>query len=710
MVPGPSSGQPLAAVPQPEETTEWVIIGAEQQWQPPKTLAAVPLPVADEGPPHRSYNCRCCCPRRAAIAGCRCRCYRALIIAIAAAIATAALPCHLSVTLPGPFDGRQPLAAVKAAGLAVAEPVQPARWRTRRPLSPRPAQPPPPKLRQGQLPAAAPEPSGEQPVAAELGGQPLAAAAALPTPAPAETTSKIAGELQPPQPPPPLGPPGGQPLAVEPQRVEVPTPSGGQPLAAALPSPLPVPVPAVPPQPMQPPPSPGVAPGPCVAKPLAAGPDIARVAAAEPQQAAAVPWQPWSPPDGQSLAAVPAAVAWQPWSPPDGQSLAAVPAAVAWQPRSPPDGQSLAAVPEPEPAAATARASATFAAAVEQVPPPPPDARPLPPIPGPPPLAAAGEPSAAELGGQPLAVEVTVTRSHPPQWKRTDFAYRRFARVLEQPQWWWNNKAVMLEKEIVCFDVCWETYHGGWRGGREDENLVVHMHRRGLEARHDMQRLIEAGSSIPLLRELPAVGGTGEPIRNADFAGLWGSNASLLLLHLTRKHEGESREVCGDWQWRPGRLPTPEEDPCMHHAQFGKTRAQYLACLGKGAAAGKGQAGQHPPGWQPAVGGKGGDGDGGKGQGQPAVSGAANTGKLNRVLYQAEEADGFWFRTAYVYTLPQLLRTFSTRFSARDLYTLYTHSRIFTVKRPHAWSSEPRRQAALTRYAEAGRYGFPRRG
>ncbi len=356
-------------------------------------------------------------------------------------------------------------------------------------------------------------------------------------------------------------------------------------------------------------------------------------------------------------------------------------AVVSWQPWFPSGSQLLAAL---------------AAAAAAAAPPSPPRARPLPPTP-------------AAPAGQPLAAEVT--RTDPPQQKRTDLGYRRFQRVPEKPESWWESMAelyeeVMEQRATFCFHVRWETYHG-W-AGTQDASLVVHMHRRAVQARHAMQRMIEPRAldlNAPfLLRELPAVGGTGEPIRYADFVGVWDSNVSQLLLHLIRKHEGESREVYGDWEWRPGKVPTHEEDPYMHHAQFCKHRSQYLETLGKGAA-GKGQT-EHPPGWQqqPAVGGKGRDGDGD--QPVPALG-----GKVNRVLYGthgADEADGFWFRTAYVYTLPQLLLSFSTRFSARDLYSFYMHSRVFTVKRPHAWTSESRREATLRRFADTGRYGWGR--
>ena len=202
----------------------------------------------------------------------------------------------------------------------------------------------------------------------------------------------------------------------------------------------------------------------------------------------------------------------------------------------------------------------------------------------------------------------------------------------------------------------------------------------------------------------------------------------MVLKHLFKKHEGELVEVVGKWVEGTGDIadiPDPLFDP-----QFTQNEEDFKLCKrldqpsaiarskyihsylakGKVRGKGKGQKGkgkeeeQGQP--QPAV--------GGKGKHQPAVGGKPG-GKSQQLLQMSHELhtnalylrrDGTWrVREGKCISLPQLFRTMGEEYTSVQLYEYWHLLRPLACKKPHAWGSPVRQQAALERYAAMGRYG-----
>ncbi len=210
-------------------------------------------------------------------------------------------------------------------------------------------------------------------------------------------------------------------------------------------------------------------------------------------------------------------------------------------------------------------------------------------------------------------------------------------------------------------DLTWATLHEG------DADILHRVHRHNLACRWQLLQMDEAA---PLWRDLPAIGG-------------WGPGSPRLdhIKHLILMHEGEIREVFGEWVWRDGVAPTRAEDPRLHHVQFSKHRGQFLAYQGLGAAAGDMT-------WQPAVGGD-------------------AQRKINRILWH-DNRGGFHYRKCRGFALGELLLAFGSQFSASRLYHYYCGCRVYALKRAHPHSTPVRKAAARERYETTGRWGWPR--
>ncbi len=210
------------------------------------------------------------------------------------------------------------------------------------------------------------------------------------------------------------------------------------------------------------------------------------------------------------------------------------------------------------------------------------------------------------------------------------------------------------------YNFTWESLHAG------DADIIHQVHRNNLACR--WQLLNNVDETAPLWQDLPAIGG-------------WPRGSPRLdhIKHLVLMHEGEIREVFGEWVWRPELPPTRVQDPRAHHVQFSTHRGQFLAYQGLGAAGGDKT-------WEPAVGGD---------------------RKINRIIWH-DKRNGFYFRQCKGFALAELMLAFGSQFSAAHLYHYYCGCRVYALKRVHPNTTPVRKAAARQRYETTGRWGWPR--
>ena len=199
---------------------------------------------------------------------------------------------------------------------------------------------------------------------------------------------------------------------------------------------------------------------------------------------------------------------------------------------------------------------------------------------------------------------------------------------------------------------------------------------------------------------------------------------------LDEKHEGELVELQGRWKRGRGEVPDALFDPqfvCNEEdftfcKGFGKSGDSYqrskLAAVraAKRMAEGKGKGKDKAKGKdkgkeQPAVGGTGQPAaGGGGGKGKPAVGGKGQLVLARGLPFESNilfwDEDGTWYyRTGKCVSLPHLFAKCGPLFTAAQLYKYYNLCRPIASKRPHAWCSPARQEAAFERYAATGRYG-----
>jgi len=56
----------------------------------------------------------------------------------------------------------------------------------------------------------------------------------------------------------------------------------------------------------------------------------------------------------------------------------------------------------------------------------------------------------------------------------------------------------------------------------------------------------------------------------------------MALKDMVESHDGELREISGAWEWRPGLVPTMQDEPSFYHCQFARNRSDYLSWQDKG--------------------------------------------------------------------------------------------------------------------------------
>ena len=56
----------------------------------------------------------------------------------------------------------------------------------------------------------------------------------------------------------------------------------------------------------------------------------------------------------------------------------------------------------------------------------------------------------------------------------------------------------------------------------------------------------------------------------------------ISLKDMIEAHDGELREVTGQWEEQVGPVPTQEEEPALYRCQFACNRRDYLAWLRNG--------------------------------------------------------------------------------------------------------------------------------
>ena len=159
-----------------------------------------------------------------------------------------------------------------------------------------------------------------------------------------------------------------------------------------------------------------------------------------------------------------------------------------------------------------------------------------------------------------------------------------------------------------------------------------------------------------------------------------------LIQDLCNKHRGEAREVHGAWKYVHKPFPDEAEEPKYFHAQYCHTgfEARQRVPWARGGSKG-GKCGR----------------EGGKG-GQKGSNGE------NTFLARDSKHPhaGRWLREATVTGLPELFATFGHMAMATELYDWWGGARVLVHKRPHGSCDPARREAAIRRHTNAGRWGW----
>ena len=185
----------------------------------------------------------------------------------------------------------------------------------------------------------------------------------------------------------------------------------------------------------------------------------------------------------------------------------------------------------------------------------------------------------------------------------------------------------------------------------------------------------------------------------STFDSRWHHNHEAELTALTKKHEGEVRELQGFWC--PGRGETHN---FLYDPQFACNQGDYLMC--KGMAKGLGQSrfrreyeimwGWHRHGPDPASKGT------TKGEQVLAVGSQGKNADgeysfRNHVLQLRH--DGSWqHRAGIAITLPHLFLHLGREYTAAELYGYFNTLETLVVKRPHSWGNPVRQEAAAQRW------------
>jgi len=270
---------------------------------------------------------------------------------------------------------------------------------------------------------------------------------------------------------------------------------------------------------------------------------------------------------------------------------------------------------------------------------------------------------------------------------------------------WWARS---VSTWVVEADIIANTEHDGKSFSFCAEfNFKAIAERHALFARLERGPVVDGRHVLPvLLNSLPDTDGNGEDeIQPHVFATRWNGDATLLLKHLFKKHEGALAEVYGEWSetkfGQPLAAPTlgKFDDP-----QFTVDQTQWLDARTR---AGRAGTDLNIPGSR--KGGKGKPPDvGGKGE-QPAIGGKGGFERRwqNRVLKLTHDG-GYQTRNAYVISLPRLFCKLVEWYSAQALYQYFCSLPVFAVRRQHPWASLDRRAAACLRKEETGSWGFGR--